>query len=88
MFPAIVTQSIIDSLDWIAQRVLPPDQRPRHLRTGTHGEEEAFFHLRKWGYVVVARNFRSPRCRGEIDLIGWDEDVLCFIEVKTRTSHE
>jgi len=37
---------------------------------------------------MVARNFRSPRHRGEIDLIGWDHDVLCFIEVKTRTTHE
>lgn len=35
---------------------------------------------------MVARNFRSPRCRGEIDLIGWDKDVLCFVEVKTRSS--
>lgn len=88
MFPAVLTESIIHSLDWVAQRMLPADQRPRHLRIGTRGEEEAFFHLRKLGYVVVARNFRSPRCRGEIDLIGWDEDVLCFIEVKTRTSHD
>jgi putative endonuclease len=32
-----------------------------------------------------ARKFRSPRCRGEIDLIGWDADVLCFIEVQTCT---
>jgi putative endonuclease len=38
------------------------------------------------GYVMVARNFRSPRRRGEIDLIGWDNDVLCFVEVKTRTT--
>lgn len=37
---------------------------------------------------MVARNFRSPKLRGEIDLIGWDTDVLCFIEVKTRTSLE
>jgi len=37
---------------------------------------------------MVARNFRSPRHRGEIDLIGWHEDVLCFIEVKTRSSHD
>lgn len=37
---------------------------------------------------MVARNFRSPRCRGEIDLIGWDKDVLCFVEVKTRTSQD
>src|SRR3989441_12257219 len=37
---------------------------------------------------MVARNFRSPRRRGEIDLIGWDKDVLCFVEVKTRTTRD
>lgn len=62
--------------------------RPRHQRTGARGEEDACFHLRKLGYAIVARNFRSPRCRGEIGLIGWDADVLRFIEVKTRTSRD
>jgi len=57
-------------------------------RTGRRGEEAAYFYLRRLGYVMVARNFRSPRRRGEIDLIGWDKDVLCFIEVKTRTTHD
>ena len=56
--------------------------------TGRRGEEDAYFYLRRLGYVMVARNYRSPRRRGEIDLIGWDRDVLCFIEVKTRTSHD
>ena len=51
------------------------------------GEEDAYFELRKLGYVMVARNIRSPRSHGEIDLIAWDGDVLCFIEAKTRTSH-
>jgi putative endonuclease len=37
---------------------------------------------------MVARNFRSPGRRGEIDLIGWQKDVLCFIEVKTRTTRD
>ncbi len=37
---------------------------------------------------MVARNFRTARHHGEIDLIGWDKDVLCFIEVKTRTTHD
>jgi putative endonuclease len=37
---------------------------------------------------MVARNFRSPNRRGEIDLIAWDKDVLCFIKVKTRTTRE
>jgi putative endonuclease len=37
---------------------------------------------------MVARNFRTAAHRGEIDLIGWKQDVLCFIEVKSRTSHD
>jgi putative endonuclease len=37
---------------------------------------------------MVARNYRSPRRRGEIDLVGWNGDVLCFIEVKTRTRRD
>src|SRR5271169_4998746 len=88
MLPAVFTRTIIHGLDWVGQRVLPADGRPRHQRTGTNGEEDAYFHLRQLGYVMVARNFRSPRCRGEIDLIGWEADVLCFIEVKTRTSRD
>ena len=88
MLPCVFTRTIIHGLDWVAARVLPAEPRPRHQLTGTHGEEDAYFHLWKLGYVIVARNFRSPRRRGEIDLIGWDADVLCFIEVKTRTSHD
>jgi len=59
---------------------------PAHLRTGQRGEDDAYFYLRMHGYVMVARNWRSPRHRGELDLVGWDGDVLCFIEVKTRTT--
>jgi putative endonuclease len=66
--------------------ILAPDDRPAHQQTGRRGEEAAYFFLRKLGYVMVARNYRTPRRRGEIDLIGWDDDVLCFVEVKTRTS--
>jgi len=58
---------------------------PAHLARGRKGEEAAYFYLREHGYVIVARNFRSLRHRGEIDLIGWDGGILCFIEVKTRT---
>jgi putative endonuclease len=61
---------------------------PEHHRVGRRGEEEAYFYLRKRGYVMVARNYRSARRRGEIDPVGWDRDVLCFVEVKTRTSRE
>jgi putative endonuclease len=88
MLPRSCARAIIHTLDWVAARTLPADHRPHHQRIGARGEEDAYFHLRKLGYAIVARNFRSPRCRGEIDLIGWDSDVLCFIEVKTRTSRD
>ena len=58
-----------------------------HLRTGRQGERLAYYFLRRQGYTMVARNWRTRGRRGEIDLIGWDGNVLCFIEVKTRSSH-
>jgi putative endonuclease len=88
MLPAGITRTLICVLDWLSNRLPASDRGARHLRVGRRGEEDAYFYLRKCGYVMVARNFRSPRCRGEIDLIGWDRDVLCFIEVKTRTTHD
>src|SRR5579871_3465844 len=88
MLPPVLIRAMIRSLDWAADRVLGPDEQIARHRVGRRGEEDAYFHLRKLGYVMVARNFRSPHCRGEIDLIGWDKDVLCFIEVKTRTTHD
>ncbi|HZQ90192.1 MAG TPA: YraN family protein [Terriglobales bacterium] len=56
--------------------------------TGRRGEEATYFYLREQGYVIVARNYRSPRRSGEVDLIGWDGDMLCFIEVKTRSTRD
>jgi putative endonuclease len=82
------THATIRILDWIAGRTLPPDNLAEHLRTGRRGEEDAYFYLRRHGYTMAARNFRSPNRRGEIDLIGWYEGTLCFVEVKTRTTHD
>jgi putative endonuclease len=79
------TQGTLRLLDRLAERTRRPDDRPIHIKIGQRGEDAAYFDLRKRGYVMVARNYRSPRRRGEIDLVGWDGDVLCFIEVKTRT---
>jgi putative endonuclease len=88
MLSGRLTHAAIRALDWLAERTLPPDKSPPHQRTGRRGEEAAYFYLRTLGYVMVARNFRSPRRRGDIDLIAWHKNVLCFIEVKTRTSHQ
>ena len=51
---------------------------------GREGEEAAYWHLRARGFVMVERNYRPQGLRGEIDLIGWEGDILVFIEVKTR----
>src|SRR5438270_14056625 len=83
-----LTHLLIRSLDATATLLGAGSKQPQSHQTGARGEEEAYFHLRKLGYVMVARNFRSPRRRGEIDLIGWDKDVLCFVEVKTRTTRD
>jgi putative endonuclease len=59
-----------------------------HLATGERGEREALFYLRKMGYVVVARRWKSAKLWGDVDLIGWDGEWLCFVEVKTRSGRD
>ena len=91
MLPAHFTQTTLRALDWLSEKFLAPDPTAEHLKTGRRGEEEAYFYLRRQGYTIIARNYRSPNHRGELDLVGWvrdkhGEDILCFIEVKTRTT--
>ena len=84
-----ITRRVLHLLDRAAARLLPQTRaRASHLVTGGKGEEEVYFYLRQHGYVMVARNWRSPRRKSEIDLIGWEGGCLCFVEVKTRTSHD
>ena len=54
-------------------------------RLGDRGEEAVARWLRGKGYRLLASQYR---CRfGEIDLIARSrEGILCFVEVKTRTS--
>ncbi|RJQ24676.1 YraN family protein [Candidatus Parcubacteria bacterium] len=54
------------------------------LSTGKIGEEKAAEHLKKLGYKIVSKNFRTKL--GEIDIIALEKEILIFVEVKTRTS--
>ena len=64
------------------------------IELGKLGEQYAAAYLEHLGYRFVAANFTVPigrNLRGavvnaEIDLIAYDHNTLCFIEVKTRTS--
>ena len=56
--------------------------------TGVRGETFAYWYLRRHGYIIVARNYKLPGMKGEIDLIGYDGEILAFVEVKTRSSED
>jgi putative endonuclease len=75
-------------LDQLSARMGRTRPLAAHLATGERGELAALFELRRCGYVVVARRWTSPKMRGDVDLIAWDGDFLCFIEVKTRTARD
>lgn len=51
-------------------------------KLGKDGEELAIRFLKKKGYIIVERNYRTPF--GEIDIIAKDGEVVVFAEVKTR----
>ncbi|MBQ8417113.1 MAG: YraN family protein [Phascolarctobacterium sp.] len=52
------------------------------IKLGKFGEDFACQYLQGQGYKILYRNFR---CRiGEIDIIAVKNNVLSFIEVKTR----
>ena len=53
-------------------------------RTGADGEEIAARYLSGKGMRIVQRNFRCRR--GEIDIIGYHDGYLVFVEVKYRAT--
>src|SRR5918996_3631504 len=64
------------------------------IQLGKLGEAYAAAYLEQRGYRLVAANFTLPvgrNLRGavvnnEIDLVAYDGETLCFVEVKTRAS--
>ena len=58
-----------------------PDQKQL---VGRRGEDLAADHLRRMGYKILERNYRSRHA--EIDLIAKHRGTLVFVEVKSRRS--
>jgi putative endonuclease len=59
-----------------------PAPREGRRALGALGESLVVGHLRRLGFVIVARNVRTRY--GEIDLIAFDKRTLVFAEIKTR----
>ena len=51
---------------------------------GKWGEQEAYDYLLRKGYKILGRNIRTPH--GEIDILASLDQILIFVEVKTRGS--
>ena len=58
----------------------------KRLQFGREGESAAIAFLKKEGYRILEKNFRSKL--GEIDVIAEQAGVIVFIEVKARSDHE
>ena len=83
-----LTQRLLRRIDSLSARFGRTPAIAPHLRTGLRGEEEAFFYLRRHGYVIVARRWKTPKIPGDVDLIAWQGNTLCFVEVKTRSHRD
>ena len=56
-----------------------------NIEFGKLGEEKAIEFLKKNGYKILERNYKTKI--GEIDIIAIKKKKIIFIEVKTRSSY-
>jgi putative endonuclease len=55
-----------------------------HLLLGRKGERIACRYLLRQGFDILARRYQGRT--GELDLIAFEQEILVFLEVKTRSS--
>ena len=58
---------------------------PRQI-LGARGEKAAAKYLRRHGYKILLKNFRSGKA--EVDIVARHKDWLVFVEVKTRETEQ
>ena len=56
------------------------------LHFGKEGEKTAVKFLKKQGYRIIEKNYRNKS--GEIDIVAEQDQVLVFVEVKSRADGE
>jgi putative endonuclease len=63
----------------------PSDKTLNKRSFGGYGERVAAEFLKKNGFSIIECNYRYGRL-GEIDIISFENEYICFVEVKTRSS--
>ena len=62
------------------------NEKQTAVSIGALGEEAAVKAIKKQGYKIIERNYRTKM--GEIDIIAKDGDYTCFIEVRLRKNND
>ena len=68
---------------WLRKLAVNPTAK---MALGERGENFAAEHLRRHGYKILVRRFKTRA--GEMDIICRQKDWLVFVEVKTRKSDD
>ena len=64
---------------------MPDPSKDVHKKSlGRAGERRAAKYLKKLGYKLLAKNYKTPF--GEADIVAKDGETIVFCEVKTRLS--
>lgn len=69
----------------LLSRNLYNNEKQTAVSIGALGEEAAVKALKKQGYKIIDRNYRTKM--GELDIIAKDGEYTCFIEVRLRKNN-
>ena len=70
----------------VEERLAAFEEQPHTRGKGALGEDVAVDILRELGYEILERNVHVRG--GELDAVARHEGVLCFVEIKVRSSDE
>ena len=63
---------------------MSPNKLETAVACGRRAETLACRHLEERGYRIIVRNHHCAG--GEVDVVAWHGEILCFVEVRARRS--